>query len=107
MVAQVSLTADAELQLRDTRRRGACTRPSGVTDASPVKDSSTGRTQNAEGPGPRKVMVVDDDTDVSRALAACLDAEGYEVELCEHGRDALERLELGSRPDFIDRKSVV
>jgi len=46
-------------------------------------------------------MVVDDDPDVSRALAASLDAEGYEVELCQHGRDAIERLELGSRPDVI------
>ncbi len=46
-------------------------------------------------------MVVDDDPDMRRALTACLDAEGYEVELCEHGRDALERLELGSRPDVI------
>jgi CheY-like chemotaxis protein len=48
-----------------------------------------------------RVMVVDDDPDIRVALEMCLDSEGYDVEACVDGQDALERLGLGQRPEAI------
>lgn len=46
-------------------------------------------------------MVVDDDADIRQALGNCLGSEGYDVELCADGRDAIERLDLGCSPEVI------
>lgn len=46
-------------------------------------------------------MVVDDDADIRHALGVCLNSEGYEVQLCIDGRDAIDRLGFGLRPAAI------
>jgi two-component system OmpR family response regulator len=46
-------------------------------------------------------MVVDDDPDIRAALSMTLQTEGYGVHVCEHGREALDALEAGARPQAI------
>lgn len=52
-------------------------------------------------PGPRTVLVVDDDPDIRDAVGDCLREEGYEVHTAADGRAALDRLEFGLRPAVI------
>lgn len=47
------------------------------------------------------VLVVEDDTDTREMLVRFLELEGYTVESAANGRDALERLERGSRAGVI------
>ena len=49
----------------------------------------------------RDVLIVDDDPDIRDALGECLRFEGYGVHAAVDGRDALDRLEFGLRPDVI------
>ena len=49
----------------------------------------------------RDVLIVDDDPDIRDALGECLRYEGYGVHAAVDGRDALDRLEFGLRPDVI------
>jgi len=49
----------------------------------------------------RDVLIVDDDPDIRDALGECLRYEGYSVHAASDGRDALQRLEIGLRPDVI------
>lgn len=49
----------------------------------------------------RDVLIVDDDPDIRDAVGECLRYEGYGVHSAVDGRDALERLEFGLRPDVI------
>lgn len=46
-------------------------------------------------------MVIDDDSDIRAALGFCLDSEGYEVQLCMNGQDAIDRLDFGLHPQVI------
>ena len=46
-------------------------------------------------------MIVDDDADIRAALGFCLNSEGYQIHLCMNGRDAVDRLDFGLRPDAI------
>jgi CheY-like chemotaxis protein len=48
-------------------------------------------------PNTRKILVVDDDSDVRGALAVLLDTAGYAVVEAGHGREALELLRGESR----------
>jgi CheY-like chemotaxis protein len=50
---------------------------------------------------PRDILIVDDDPDIRDALGECLRYEGYSVHSAADGRDALDRLEFGLRPDLI------
>ena len=58
------------------------------------------------------VMIVDDDQDLAESLADLLAANGYQVEVANNGREAVERFR---EKDYgitfmdvrIDRKSVV
>jgi CheY-like chemotaxis protein len=47
------------------------------------------------------VMVVEDDADIRSALVTILSEEGYAVLSARHGREALEALRGGARPDVI------
>jgi CheY-like chemotaxis protein len=47
------------------------------------------------------VMVVEDDADIRSALVTILSEEGYAVVSARHGREALEFLRGGARPDVI------
>ena len=49
----------------------------------------------------RDVLIVDDDPDIRDAVGECLRYEGYDVHSAADGRDALDRLEYGLRPDVI------
>jgi len=49
----------------------------------------------------RDVLIVDDDPDIRDALGECLRFEGYGVHAAVDGRDALDRLEFGLKPDVI------
>ena len=48
-----------------------------------------------------KILVVDDERAVRESLRRALELEGYEIELAEDGREALERLEADSQPDAL------
>ena len=47
------------------------------------------------------ILIVDDDPDIRDALGECLRFEGYGVHAAADGRDALDRLEFGLKPDVI------
>ena len=47
------------------------------------------------------VMVIDDDSDLRAALGFCLQSEGYDVQLCMNGLDAIDRLDFGVHPQAI------
>lgn len=47
------------------------------------------------------VMVVEDDADVRLTMTEALEDEGYAVEAAANGREALDILEGGARPDVI------
>lgn len=48
-----------------------------------------------------RILVVDDERNVARGLAALLGARGYEVEVAYDGVQVLERLEEGPLPDLV------
>lgn len=55
------------------------------------------------GTSPRtyKVLIVDDEPDIVELLEYNLEKEGYQVETAGNGREALNKLENGARPDVI------
>jgi two-component system response regulator MprA len=48
-----------------------------------------------------KILVVDDERAVRDSLRRALELEGYEIELAENGREALNRLASGQEPDAV------
>jgi len=48
-----------------------------------------------------KIMVVDDEPSIRKYLQTLLEVDGYEVTTLESGKEALEQLSEGARPDFI------
>lgn len=53
-------------------------------------------------PGPSaRILVVDDEFDLLQAISSCLEDEGFEVESCTSGTEALDRLEAGDLPDMV------
>ena len=48
-----------------------------------------------------RLLVVDDERNVARGIAALLSARGYEVEVAYDGRQVLARLEKGPLPDLV------
>ena len=51
--------------------------------------------------GAVRILVVDDERAVRESLRRALALEGYEIELAEDGRQALERLEADAQPDAV------
>jgi CheY-like chemotaxis protein len=49
----------------------------------------------------RAILIVDDDEGIREVLAESLELEGYRVQVCVNGADALARLRDGARPDLI------
>jgi CheY-like chemotaxis protein len=50
---------------------------------------------------PAILLLVEDDPDVSDALGTVLSDEGYRVLVAANGREALEQLRAGARPELI------
>ena len=48
-----------------------------------------------------RILVVDDEPSIRKYLQTLLEVDGYEVFTVSSGKEALERLETGERPDFI------
>ncbi len=48
-----------------------------------------------------KILVVDDERAVRDSLRRALELEGYEIELAENGREALDQLDSGAEPDAL------
>ncbi len=48
-----------------------------------------------------KILVVDDERAVRDSLRRALELEGYEIELAENGREALDRLDSGAEPNAL------
>jgi two-component system, OmpR family, response regulator MprA len=48
-----------------------------------------------------KILVVDDERAVRDSLRRALELEGYEIELAENGREALDRLDAEAEPDAL------
>src|SRR5437762_12898121 len=51
-------------------------------------------------PPAKKILIVDDEAMIRKAVHLALEKEGYEVDEAETGADALRRIEL-SKPDLI------
>jgi CheY-like chemotaxis protein len=49
----------------------------------------------------RHILLVEDDADTRRSLAAVLEGEGYVVHASENGKNALQSLDTIPRPDLI------
>lgn len=49
----------------------------------------------------RPILIVEDDADLREMMAQLLVLEGYRAEAVANGRDALEYLRQGDRPDLI------
>ncbi len=47
------------------------------------------------------VLVVDDDSDLRTAIQDVLEEEGHDARPAKNGRDALDQLDAGLRPDLI------
>src|SRR5437879_7679706 len=48
-----------------------------------------------------KILVVDDEPSIRKYLQTLLEVDGFEVETVSSGKDALEKVNKGERPDFI------
>jgi len=48
-----------------------------------------------------KILVVDDEPSIRKYLQTLLEVDGFEVESISSGRDAIEKVNGGERPDFI------
>ena len=49
-----------------------------------------------------KILVVDDEPSIRKYLQTLLEVDGFDVETVSSGKEALERIGTGERPDFID-----
>jgi two-component system response regulator AtoC len=48
-----------------------------------------------------KILVVDDEPSIRKYLQTLLEVDGFDVETVSNGKDALERIGTGERPDFV------
>src|SRR5438105_8410947 len=48
-----------------------------------------------------KILVVDDEPSIRKYLQTLLEVDGFDVEAVNSGREALNRVKKGERPDFI------
>jgi CheY-like chemotaxis protein len=48
-----------------------------------------------------KILVVDDEPSIRKYLQTLLEVEGFDVEAVSSGKDAIQRVSGGDRPDFI------
>src|SRR5258707_13813763 len=48
-----------------------------------------------------KILVVDDEPSIRKSLQVLVEGDGFEVEAVSSGKEALERVNKGVRPDFI------
>jgi two-component system response regulator AtoC len=48
-----------------------------------------------------RILVVDDEPSIRKYLGTLLEVDGYQVESVTSGREAIEKIEKGERPDFI------
>jgi CheY-like chemotaxis protein len=49
----------------------------------------------------KTILVADDEYDLTRTLKAILERDGYRVETCADGREALDRLQSEPKPDLV------
>ncbi len=49
----------------------------------------------------KHILIVEDDRDVAQSIADVLEQEGYRTALSPNGREALDYLQRGNRPDLI------
>src|SRR5207302_7316620 len=48
-----------------------------------------------------RILVVDDEPSIRKYLQTLLEVDGYTVETVSSGKEALERVGAGDRPDFV------
>ena len=48
-----------------------------------------------------KILVVDDEPSIRKYLQTLLEVDGYDVETVGSGREAIEKVSKGDRPDFM------
>ena len=48
-----------------------------------------------------RILVVDDEPSIRKYLGTLLEVDGYQVEVVVSGREAVEKIQAGDRPDFI------
>jgi two-component system response regulator MprA len=70
------------------------------THDSPLSARAPGRSLR-EDITPVSVLIVEDDRDIRECMADALEVEGYSVAFAGNGREALEKLRSGVRPELI------
>src|SRR4029077_11880445 len=48
-----------------------------------------------------KILVVDDEPSIRKYLQTLLEVEGFDVQTVSSGREAIEKINSGARPEFI------
>ena len=48
-----------------------------------------------------KILVVDDEPSIRKYLQTLLEVDGYDVETVSTGKEAIEKVSKGDRPDFV------
>ncbi len=76
---------------------------SGIQDPGGQNCGGPGRDGRAPAQAPDRkiILLVEDDRSIREAVQSVLEDEGYAVIQAENGRDALDRLHAGARPDLV------
>jgi CheY-like chemotaxis protein len=93
----VMITGSVQTQVRDQARQAGC---DGFMTKPVHLDSLIGEVRRVLALR-RRILIVEDDSDLRNALEDSLSQKGYDVATAENGREALEQLRASQTPDAI------
>ena len=83
---------DGEMSVEDADGGGACFRIHLPMAATARKEDTAAPQSHITLPSPLRILLVDDEVDISQTLADLLEPEGHKIDIAIHGRVALEKL---------------